>query len=180
MGKSFRYLLILIVFVVLISFVNSYFKSKIKYKQLNIKKDVISVKQFEMTKRISDFEFYKISAKEAKYYKNNNRVDLVECDLFYKKGDDELKLQSNKCTYYLEEKVILNGKIVGKFNDISLRTIDEAIGVYRVKTKLLEVDGKLVIEDKKGYIKSNKVIYDYNKNVLKFLGNVEVSYEGVI
>jgi len=178
-ARSFKIILIYIfVLFLLVLLINSYFKSKIKFNDLNIKKDIISVQNFELSKRFSEGEYYKLTADEAIYSKNNKLVNLKNCKLIYHKESKDIILNANSCEYVLDEKLLVRGDINVLFNGYTLFAKDkDAVGEYSIESKTLKLEGNIVIKDKFNYITAKRLKYYYDKNLLLFKDNVEVKYE---
>ncbi|KAA0258192.1 hypothetical protein FHQ18_07305 [Deferribacter autotrophicus] len=175
MGKGFKFLLISFLFILLI--LSFYFKSKVKFKSVEIKKNSVTVSDFDMSKRVSEDEYYKIKSSKAEYSKDLNKVKMDGCNIVYKKGKNELELNADICEYLVDKKVILSGNIFGYYNDIEFKTVNEASCEYSFDNGSGNIDGRVVFHQKSNYIRADKAMFFSKANRIVFIGNVEVNYE---
>ncbi|MGA1845742.1 hypothetical protein [Deferribacter abyssi] len=178
MGKSFKYLLITT--LLLLIFFLFYYKNKVRFESVKIRKNSITVSDFDMSKRISKDEFYNIKSSKAEYSKDLNKIKMEGCNVVYKNGKNELELNADSCEYVVDKKVILSGNIFGFYNDIKFSTVsDMANCEYGFDNGSGNINGRVVFHQKTNYIKADNVLFFIKTNKIIFIGNVEVNYEVV-
>ncbi|MCX8084946.1 MAG: LPS export ABC transporter periplasmic protein LptC [Calditerrivibrio sp.] len=177
MGRNSKLIFLVITSLVCIAIGYSIYVDINKPKKIE-KKEVISfIEDFSMKANIDSGGFYRLKAKKAYLFLEQEKVDFEGCDFYYYDLKKEISGVSDKCFFERDKQVVLEKNVAGSYNNLKITTKEDSKLVYDIKKASGFVTGEVMAMDDRNFIRSNRLNFDKDKVYVEFIGNVEVKYE---
>lgn len=175
MGKYISYLFIIVMMILLVMFLSG--KDR-KVSDFKIDKNSLKVEGLQVMENTVDGGFYVVKAQKADVSENFSLINMHDCSILYKSGKYTLDMISDSCRMVKNENITLRDNISGNFNNYLFKTGEKGVFNYDLKTLRGTIINGLTVNSETIELKSEQGEIDRGNMTIKFIGDVEVIYNG--